>query len=152
MKIRLSWLVIWLLGWLLLSGLGCQSDQPREAPGVPAEQMRSVLRDLQIVDAWVDRQGGPFDRRKQMRDEMYDQVLTQHELDRETFHQAYQFYLDYPAELDTLYSHIKRDMQAELDSVRKQHDDEVKGKLKQKEADPRPSIKERLQQARDDDA
>jgi hypothetical protein len=124
MNKQLSWIIQTLIcsGCLLAASLsGCGSDdQPANAPHMPAAKMKAVLRDIHLVDAWTDRQGGPYSRRKDIRDELYDEVLDQHGLDRKTFHQTYQYYLDHPVQLDSLYRQMKEGMQDELDSIRTQ--------------------------------
>lgn len=108
------------MGMSLLSLLACQSDAAKRPaqPQLPQVRMETIMYDLHIVDAWVDRQGGPSLRRQEMRDDMYDEVLDKHDLTRRQFHQAYQYYLDHPVALDTLYSRVQRRLKTELDSIR----------------------------------
>lgn len=145
-----GWVVI---GLGLLLSAGCESDSSGKNAPLPPEQMRVVLRDLHVVNAWVSRQGGPFSRRKDMRNEMYDEVLAKHDLDRATFHAAYQFYLEHPVALDSLYRHIKRELETDLDSLKKDQGLEVKKKSEPKEKPDRKfPLKNRKPAASEEDA
>lgn len=96
----------------------CVTAGKTESPPIPEEAMSEILYEVQLMGAWVDRKGGPLMRREQMRHEMTDEVLARHNMSRQEFHDAYQFYLDHPVQLDTMYQRIKRRMEQELDSVR----------------------------------
>jgi len=137
----------------LLLSAGCESTVSGKDAPLPPEQMRVVLRDMHVVNAWVSRQGGPFSRRKDMRNEMYDEVLAMHNLDRITFHEAYQFYLEHPTELDSLYRQIKRELETDLDSLKKEQGLEVKKKSEPKEKPDRKfPLKDRKPAASEENA
>lgn len=132
---------------------GCESEVSGKDAPLPPEQMREVLRDMHVVNAWVGRQGGPFIRRRDMRNEMYDEVLAKHDLDRATFHAAYQFYLEHPVQLDLLYRYIKRELDTDLDSLKREQGLEGKQESETKEKpDQKFLLKNRKRAASKEDA
>lgn len=116
---------------ILLMLHACSDDNYR--PEVDQETMTEILTQIHLADGWVDLKGGSLTRRKDMRNDLYDEILDQYDLDRETFYRSYQYYTDRPFVLDSMYAKIVADLEEELERKREEN-------MKQREInrDPKP--------------
>jgi len=78
------------------------------------EEIVPILRDIHIVDAGVDKTNTPLMKRKKQRAALYDEVLVKHDINRETFYNSYQFYIEHPVLMDSIYSRVIDSLNAVL--------------------------------------
>jgi hypothetical protein len=88
----------------------CHPEAEAKRPALPESTIRSVLLDMHLADAAVDKQGGSFEGRNLTRDALYEQILAQQGLRRSEFDSAYRYYLQDPARLDSLYTRMLRQL------------------------------------------
>ncbi len=95
----------------------CYQEMPTEAPQQSDAKMRAVLKDIHLAEALlteiVDR--GTKDS---MASIYYYQILAQHELSPEAFEESMNAYFTDPIALDSLYTHIIKDLSEERDSLK----------------------------------
>ena len=103
---------------LLCTSLLGACQQGASTPQMSPKQMAQVLKDIHLADGWVDQEGGSLDRRNDIRDELYDEILDQYGLNRQTFYQDYQYYINHPLELDTIYLQITAELEDQLETLK----------------------------------
>lgn len=108
---------ILVLFFLLLFGgnMGCQNNSKDKILGL--SEMQEVLTEMHLLEAYSEKQAGSIFIRRDLREEMYNEVLAKRDLPLETFTQSYEYYLEHPVELDTIYARMIKRLEARLDSI-----------------------------------
>lgn len=98
------------LGLILLLGIhsGCGPDRPEGI--LSPEEMQEVLTELHLAEGVVEQIRGTLHWRNAHRSELYDNVLQKFGLDRPRFYESYDYYLQRPKELDSIYHYLIEDM------------------------------------------
>ncbi len=109
MKRSINW--FWGLGILLSASCGGQEI----ANLLSHDQMVEILTEFHLADAHVSKNTSNIRYRDYERDLYYDAILNNAKIDRETFYASYDYYIDHPVELDTIYQRIIRDVESRMD-------------------------------------
>lgn len=90
----------WLIGAMILL-LGCGESKPEGI--IPEEEMAAILADIHIMEGVGDANIRQIIARKNFREDMQDEILKKHGLDRETFFKSYEYYIKNPILMDSMY-------------------------------------------------
>ncbi len=104
------------LSVILLFLLGCEGGE-REVPEdkIRPERMEEILLDFHVAEAISGKGGGPVSRRSMLREDLQIEILERYGLDKETFFDSYQYYLEHPVLLDSIYSRLIRTLEERSD-------------------------------------
>ncbi|MEL6673804.1 MAG: DUF4296 domain-containing protein [Bacteroidota bacterium] len=102
--------LIMVFGLILLLGISNSSCQEEERPPADMQRMQEILRELHLADAWVELRSGSVGVRNRARAEVYDTILANFGHNRTTFYEDYQYYLQRPALLDTIYERLIQEL------------------------------------------
>lgn len=100
---------------IAILGLSCQPTD--KTPKVSQTEMEYILTEVHLADAVVDHLGGHLIHRNIRRDDIIDEILSTQDINREDFYDSYQYYLQHPVELDSIYTHILLQLQVLQDSM-----------------------------------
>ena len=91
----------------LLIFLSCTGDGEISSKDVMSEEkMKSILLDFHVAEAIAGKKEGVHERKEVLREELHQEILEQYGETKETFYQSYQYYLQHPAALDSIYTSI----------------------------------------------
>ncbi|MEM7658589.1 MAG: DUF4296 domain-containing protein [Bacteroidota bacterium] len=101
---------LWILGILVLLGLlSCAEEAQPQL--ISMEGMKDILIDIHLADAMADQNGGPLLHRKIKREDLYANIFEKYGVEKETFWQTYEYYLKHPVGLDSIYTHVLKDLE-----------------------------------------
>lgn len=100
-------------------GIGCQ-NQESEAH-MPMDQMKHLLTEIHLANALAFSRSEEKEAQMAMKDDLVDQILAREGLDRETFYQQYQYYIQHPALLDSVYAMIMVDLEQRKEAAETAH-------------------------------
>lgn len=103
-------LLIFVLATVLLAAC----DESRPASVLPHATMVQILSEFHLADAVANQYSGTMTTRDSLRRVIQLQVLQRGQVAPETFYQSYDWYLKHPAELDSVYSDVLRDINKEI--------------------------------------
>lgn len=94
---------------IILLSIACMNASVPE--GILGEDvMKDILSDVHLTIALTQKPGRSLDQRTADREEIINSILVRHNIDRPTFFQSYDFYMQNPVLLDSIYSRVIRDM------------------------------------------
>ncbi len=100
-------LVILFFGLAL--SFGCVAEQ--EDPPLAMEQMQYLLTEIHLANSVAYSHERNIEQQTQLKEDMVNQILVKAGLDRETFYRHYQYYIQHPELLDSVYSLIISDLE-----------------------------------------
>ena len=95
--------------------LGCGDPKPNNL--LPEEEMQEILSQLHMADAISDTRKKHILERKTFRNDIYDQILERYGLTRKTFYESYEYYLEHPVQMDSIYQRIIRDFDRQMEDA-----------------------------------
>lgn len=117
--------------------LGCGDPKPDNL--LSEEEVQEILSQLHMADAISDTRKKHILERKTFRNDIYDQILERYGLTRETFYESYEYYLEHPVQMDSIYQRIVRDFDRRMEEA---YDEEYVGEKEEKAGTrTRPDIK-----------
>lgn len=100
-----------------LSLLSCKEDDQVEI--IPEDAMIHILMDIHVAEAITGRKGGLSVHRDMLRNDIVVDILEKYEIDKETFSISYQYYMEHPATLDSMYVQIIKIFEEKSDEKKK---------------------------------
>ena len=137
-------ILLFLLGALTLTACG-----DKEAPYLSEERMLEILRELHMADVLAEAHGKSLGYRKELRNESYDEVLEVFEISREEFFRSYNYYLNEPEVMDSIYVRMIKDIEKRMEVARDIDYDNKKDKdkwNKNRKSEKQKEIEKKLQQ------
>ncbi|MCI4671466.1 MAG: DUF4296 domain-containing protein [Bacteroidia bacterium] len=115
-----------------LSTLACNPEnKSAEEKALPEELMRDILIDFHVAEAIAGRRGGLSVYREMFRKDLTKDILEKYDVSKETFFESYEYYMEHPSKMDSIYVQIIKILEEKGDSGEK---DKAKEKKK-----PNPS-------------
>lgn len=104
---------------LVLLVLGCRRSDKLPDDIIPAEQMSSILADLQIAESVVARMNlKSYDSSKVAFQYKQQQILSKYNVDSSLYNRSYETYARYPAYMAEVYADVLKILEVKTDSVR----------------------------------
>ncbi|MEZ4774845.1 MAG: DUF4296 domain-containing protein [Bacteroidia bacterium] len=102
----------WLIAVMILL-LGCGENKPEGI--IPEEEMAAVLADIHIMEGVGDANIRQIKARKNFREDMHDEILKKHGLDRATFFKSYEYYIKNPILMDSMYYRMIKEYDVKME-------------------------------------
>ena len=83
--------------------LSCKDKKVRPKNILPKKEFVSILADVHLTDAWMEKKGIPADSLALLSKANFKQILTNYHTDRKTFDATYTFYIQNPDDFDLVY-------------------------------------------------
>lgn len=93
-----------LLILMLMPLLSCKRQEKKQI--LSEEEMKKILMDMHISEAIAGRRGGLSVHRDMLRNDLMEDILEKYGISKETFFTSYQYYMEHPVELDSIYVQI----------------------------------------------
>ncbi|MEL6135217.1 MAG: DUF4296 domain-containing protein [Bacteroidota bacterium] len=137
MILRLDFWGTMLLGLVIF--VSCQNSEVEFDP-LPYDVMQEILSEMHLADVVVDKRGGPLVMRRGLREDLYDQILTKYELDRQTFLLHYKYYMEHPSLMNEIYQSITEDLEKREEEAKKAYAQQQLREKAEREAAEKDSI------------
>ncbi|MDX2246123.1 MAG: DUF4296 domain-containing protein [Bacteroidia bacterium] len=92
---------------------GCVESMPENI--LSEEKMQVVLADIHTMEGIGDANIRHIKARKNFREDMQDEILKKHGLDRPTFLRSYEYYLNHPILMDSIYYRMIKDYDQKME-------------------------------------
>ncbi len=106
-----------ILAMVFILNLCCQDGKKNTAEKpknlVPTKQMELILGELHMVDALVNQRGLAADSAKKMSTDFYDFIYRKYGVEKNDFNNSYQYYLNNPIEMDSIYVNVLENLNIE---------------------------------------
>ena len=107
---------IFIIG-VLLSLFSCDFGNSRNTERIlPEKLMKDILIDLHVSEAITGRRGGLTVHREMFREDLTAEIFEKYDIPKETFFRSYQYYLEHPIKLDSMYAQIIRVLEEKSES------------------------------------
>lgn len=113
--------------YLIVCGLlACACSKKGESEILPIDTMVFLLQSLHIAKAKIDGDNSFVKNRVTEREILYSSVLKNEGIDQQTFAHSYDYYMDHPVMLDTIYVRVIRELNDQMrdDESREDEDNE----------------------------
>lgn len=108
--------LLWIMVTCLLLLVGACKENKQTY--LPEDKMLEILRELHLADVMAEAHGGGLGWRHAIRNEHYDEILDNFEVDRPEFYRSYVHYLNNPERMDSIYVRMVKDIEARMDITR----------------------------------
>ena len=106
-----------ILAMVFILNLCCQDGKKNTAEKpknlVSTKQMELILGELHMVDALVNQRGLAADSAKKMSTDFYDFIYRKYGVEKNDFNNSYQYYLNNPIEMDSIYVNVLENLNIE---------------------------------------
>ena len=118
--------------------IACAEKLPKDI--IPKEKMASILVEFHLAEAVTETHIRKFEQKKMLKEDLIDEIMQKNGLDRTAFMDSYSYYIDHPAELDSIYKYVIKNLDdyldlAENEEYRKRNEESKNDTVRQKRID-----------------